>query len=129
MKHTWPELFKKYVVYSEDKPLKRVSLSGVYNRIKQDLDYMLILRGPHGEIYRYDLAGEYWGVYLKPSKGGHWRRGLMNTFNSMKGLEPKQIGSCEGAWKFEASLLDEVATLIKAKKRRKKGAKDVSNQV
>ena len=123
MKLTWPELAKRYVVYSEPTPLKRVSMTRIRLMIKQDLDYMCILRGKHGEIYRFDAEGKIWGVYLRPTSEFHWRRATQAKLNALKELTPVSVGSCEGAWKFDAPMLDKVADIIKAKKRRPKKEK------
>jgi hypothetical protein len=120
MKLSWLEVFRKYPqVRFEDG--KKASITKIKIAVREDLDYQLEIANQRGSIYRHDLEGKVWGVYVN-SPGHKKRRGIWNALNQM-GLEQTQAGDIEGCWIFPAEKLDEVVTIMGMRKRYKQRKK------
>lgn len=115
MIYTWLDLTKKYVVKHEGTG-KRVSIGGIRELIKKDEDYLLEITTKRGSIYRYDLEGEVWAVYIKPSRGGNKIWSLWRDIEDL-GAEKIQEGDSEAVFTFSSELLDDVAEVLNVRKR------------
>jgi len=112
---TWLELAKKYFIFDERFPGKRVSIERVAQLTERDEDYFLCMQsrkeGSEGEVYRYSNDGSMWGVYIKASNTKRRRKRYWNRFAKL-GFEITQVGDDEGAWKFDAKYLTKVVRML-----------------
>jgi len=122
MKLTWFDLHKKYSISDERYPLSKrdISLGRIKELINKDEDYFLCLRNrKRGEIYRHKGDGSLWAVYIRPSKTWKKQKTIWGQIDKM-GLELKQENDVEAVWVFSSNVFDQVASILKIRKKKVK---------
>lgn len=125
-KLSWLDINKKYIARWEATGTK-ITQGGVRRAIESDLDYQLEVTCPRGSIYKYAIDGSTWAVYVKGTKKNLKKISLWSKFDKL--CERVQTGDFEAAWKFDAEQMDEVASILKVRKRVKRPKKDKNETI